>query len=357
MQEHSIPVLDLQRFESANPTAVAGAARELDEICSEIGFLVISNHGVAEETQNALYDAARSFFDLPPEAKMTVRRPHHDQNRGYIPYGEETLARMHGGDTPPDFKEVFAIGPFDRPDDRYHSQELSYPNFAPNLWPGTLSALEPAMKAYFLALEDLSRRIARCFALALGLRPEWFADKLDRHASQLRLLHYPAPSHDLEPGQLRCGVHTDLGMMTILRNEAAAGGLQVRPRGSDWIDAPAIDNTFIVNIGDLLMRWTNDRWVSTPHRVAVPETEARSRSRRLSIGYFTRPNYDAPIACIGTCTDATRPARYAPTTVKVYNDLRFARGAGPPRGGSGNLANPILDRDTAAPVDARADPA
>ena len=357
MQEHSIPVLDLQRFESENPTAVAGAARELDEICSEIGFLVISNHGVAEETQNAQYDAARSFFDLPLEAKMAVRRPHHDQNRGYIPYGEETLARMHGGDTPPDFKEVFAIGPFDRPDDRYHSQELSYPNFAPNLWPGALSALEPAMKAYFLALEDLSRRIARCFALALGLRPEWFADKLDRHASQLRLLHYPAPSHDLQAGQLRCGVHTDLGMMTILRNEAAAGGLQVRPRGSDWIDAPAIDNTFIVNIGDLLMRWTNDRWVSTPHRVAVPETEARSRSRRLSIGYFTRPNYDAPIACIGTCTDAARPARYAPTTVKVYNDLRFARGAGPPRGGSGNLANPILDRDTAAAVDARADPA
>ena len=77
------------------------------------------------------------------------------------------------------------------------------------------------------------------------------------------------------------------------------------------------------------MRWTNDRWVSTPHRVAVPDAEARSRSRRLSIGYFTRPNYDAPIACIGTCTDAAHPPRYVPTTVKVYNDRRFARGAGP----------------------------
>ena len=148
------------------------------------------------------------------------------------------------------------------------------------------------MRAYFLALEDLSRRLARHLALALGLPDDWFADKLDRHASQLRLLHYPAPARELEPGQLRCGVHTDLGMMTILRNEAAAGGLQVRPRGGDWIDAPAIDDTFVVNIGDLLMRWTNDRWVSTPHRVAVPEAEARSRSRRLSIGYFTRPNYD-----------------------------------------------------------------
>lgn len=354
MTTTGIPVLDLGRFASPDPAEVAAAARELDGICREIGFLVISNHGVAEASQRALHEAARSFFDLPLAAKMTVRRPRHDQNRGYIPYGEETLARMHGGDTPPDFKEVFAIGPFDRPNDPYHSSERSYPNFAPNRWPDAAPALEPAMKAYFLALEDLSRRLARCFALALGLAPDWFADKLDRHASQLRLLHYPAPSRELEPGQLRCGVHTDLGMMTILRNEAAAGGLQVRPRGSDWIDAPAIDNTFVVNIGDLLMRWTNDRWVSTPHRVAVPEAEARSRSRRLSIGYFTRPNYDAPIACISTCTDAAHPARYAPTTVKAYNDRRFARGAGPHRAGSGDPAAPDPGRGTTVPEDARA---
>ena len=356
---NAIPILDLQRFESTDPAIVASAARELDDICREIGFLVISNHGVPEQTQNALYDAGRAFFDLPLEAKMTVRRPFNDQNRGYIPYGEETLARMHGGDTPPDFKEVFAIGPFDRPDDRYHSQERSYPNFAPNLWPSAPPALEPAMKAYFLAVEDLSRRLARCFALALALPADWFADKLDRHGSQLRLLHYPAPAHDLEAGQLRCGVHTDLGMMTILRNEAAAGGLQVRPRESDWIDAPAIDNTFIVNIGDLLMRWTNDRWVSTPHRVTVPATDARSRSRRMSIGYFTRPNYDAPIACISTCTDASHPARYALTTVREYNDTRFARGAGPHRSGPVNVSNPAVNRpaanrDFAAPGGARA---
>ena len=331
MATRTIPVLDLERFESKNPGTVAAAARELDGICREIGFVVVGNHGVPEPVQTALYDAAHAFFDLPLEAKMTVRRPQHDQNRGYIPYGEETLARMHGGDTPPDFKEVFAIGPFGRPDDRYHSHERSYPNFAPNLWPSVLPSLEPAMKAYFTALDDLSGRLACYLALALGLPAGWFADKLDRHASQLRLLHYPAPGRELEPGQLRCGVHTDLGMMTILRNEAAAGGLQVRPRASDWIDAPAIDNTFIVNIGDLLMRWTNDRWVSTPHRVAVPEAESRSRSRRLSIGYFIRPNYDAPIACIGTCIDAAHPPLYAPTTVKIYNDARFARGAGPRR--------------------------
>lgn len=324
-----IPIVDLDRFESGDAATVGSAARDLDRICRDIGFLVVANHGVPAAVQRALYGAATAFFDQPLDRKMTVRRPRDDQNRGYIPYGEETLARMHGGDTPPDYKEVYAIGPFDRPDDDYHAQERSYPNFAPNLWPEQPAALQPAMRAYFAAMERLAGRIAGYMAMALDLPRDWFADKLDRHASQLRLLHYPAPDRELEAGQLRCGAHTDLGMMTILRNEAAAGGLQVRPRGSDWIEAPAIDDTFVVNIGDLLMRWTNDRWVSTPHRVAVPELEARSRSRRLSIGYFTRPNYDVPIACIETCTDAEHPVKYETTTVKEYNDARFARGAGP----------------------------
>lgn len=327
--DQEIPIFDLARFETGDMAATAAAALELDQICRDIGFLVITNHGVSAAVQTTLYDAGTAFFDLPRDAKMTVRRPTNDQNRGYIPYGEETLARMHGGDTPPDYKEVFAIGPFDRPDDAYHGQERSYPNFAPNLWPSRPPALEPAMREYFTQLDNLSRRLAGYFALALDLPSTWFADKLDRHGSQLRLLHYPAPDRELEPGQLRCGAHTDLGMMTILRNQKAEGGLQVRPRGRDWIDAPAIDDTFVVNIGDLLTRWTNDRWVSTPHRVLVPEAEARSRSRRLSIGYFTRPNYDAPISCIETCADAANPAKYETTTVKAYNDERFARGAGP----------------------------
>ncbi|MBT6138205.1 MAG: isopenicillin N synthase family oxygenase [Rhodospirillaceae bacterium] len=323
-----IPVIDLNRFETGDPTETKQAAQQLDQACREIGFLVITNHGVEASVQQALYDAGHAFFDMELDHKMTIRRPRDDQNRGYIPYGEETLARMHGGDTPPDYKEVFAIGPYDRPDDDYHSQDRSYPNFAPNLWPSGPATLEPAMKRYFDDIDGLSRRMAGYFALALDLPVDWFADKLDKHASQLRLLHYPAPTGELEAGQLRCGAHTDLGMMTILRNEAAAGGLQVRPRGGDWIDAPAIDDTFIINIGDLLMRWSNDRWVSTPHRVAVPEAEARARSRRMSIGFFTRPNYDAPISCIPTCTDAKHPAKYETTTVKEYNDARFARGAG-----------------------------
>ena len=321
----AIPIVDLSRFET---TEIDQAAHELDQICREIGFLIITNHGVSNSIQDTLYFASREFFERPLVEKMRVRRPKDDQNRGYIPYGEETLARMHGGNTPPDYKEVFAIGPFDRPNDDYHSQSKSYPNFAPNLWPEIPSGLELAMKTYFSAMEVLSKRMAGFFALALGLPHNWFNEKLDKHASQLRLLNYPAPDRELSSGQLRCGAHTDLGMMTILRNEKAAGGLQIRPRDSDWIDAPALDDALVVNIGDLLMRWTNDRWVSTPHRVAVPAIEDRDISSRLSIGYFTRPNYDTPISCIETCTSAAYPIKYETTTVKVYNDERFSRGAG-----------------------------
>ena len=321
----TIPVVDLAKFETVEATS---AARELDKVCCDIGFLVIKNHGVSSCIQNSLYIEGSKFFNLPMIEKMKVRRPRDDQNRGYIPYGEETLAKMHGVDTPPDYKEVFAIGPFDRPNDAYHAQKNSYPNFAPNLWPVESSRLKLAMTSYFSAMDTLSQKMASYFALALGLPKNWFHEKLNRHASQLRLLNYPAPDKDLLPGQLRCGAHTDLGMMTILRNETAMGGLQVQPRGGDWIDAPALDDTFIVNIGDLLMRWTNDRWVSTPHRVSVPKLQERSKSKRMSIGYFTRPNYDTPISCITTCMSADKPKKYPTTTVKEYNDERFSLGAG-----------------------------
>ncbi|MBT7665203.1 MAG: isopenicillin N synthase family oxygenase, partial [Rhodospirillaceae bacterium] len=288
-----IPVIDLTPFQdggSAEDRRVV--AEEVAVACETLGFLVVSGHGVPKVVSDALYGEAHKFFDRPLDEKLTVRRPRNDQNRGYIPYGEETLAKMHGGVTPPDYKEVFAIGPDDLPDEPYYTGPLSYPDFAPNLWPDGSPGLRPAMLAYYVGMERLSRMLGHAYALALDLPEDFYVERLTRHASQLRLLHYPAPTSDLAPDQLRCGVHTDLGLTTILRNEAAPGGLEVRTRNGTWIPAPAIPDTFVVNLGDLMMRWTNDRWRSTPHRVAVPAAEARSRSRRLSIGFFVAPNYD-----------------------------------------------------------------
>ena len=127
---------------------------------------------------------------------------------------------------------------------------------------------------------------------------------------------------------MRAGEHSDVGMMTILRNDPVPGGLQVKIREGEWIDAPAVDNTFILNIGDLLMRWTNDRFVSTLHRVMVPPLDAVGETRRLSIGFFVGPRYNATVECLPTCCGPDDPPKYAPVLVDDYRTNRFAAGAG-----------------------------
>lgn len=285
----TIPVIDFSNFRDGDHASRLSTARELHNAAATIGFVIIGGHGVTPEHGQRLRDAGLSFFEQPLADKLRVRRPRNDQNRGYIPYGEETLVRMAGGDSPPDAKEVFAIGPDEFPNTPYFTGPQSYPSFAPNLWPDEPHDLRTAMKHYWCSMEHLMRMLGEAFAIGLDLPADTFADVLDHtHTSQLRLLHYPPLATEPAPGQLRAGEHSDVGMMTILRNDPVPGGLQVKSRTGTWIDAPAIDNTYILNIGDLLMRWTNDTLVSTAHRVAVPPIGAGEGTRRLSIGFFCR---------------------------------------------------------------------
>jgi isopenicillin N synthase-like dioxygenase len=318
------PLLD----PAASSAHLAKVARAIDDACRTIGFFAVTGHGVPAQTIADLYTAAYAFFDLPAEDKMTVRRPRPEQNRGYIPPGDETLARLAGRETPPDRKELFAIGPFNLPDEPYFTGPAAYPNLAPNLWPARPATLAPAMKAYWRALERLAQALCRGYATALDLPADYFVSGIDRHVSQLRLMHYPAPSEPPLPGQLRAGEHTDLGMMTLLHSDNAVGGLQVKRRDGNWVDAPVAPGTFVVNLGDMMMRWTNDRWISTPHRVVNPPDGSTTISRRLSVGMFFIPNYDAEIACIETCRAPGQPPRYAPISVAAYRTARFARTAG-----------------------------
>ena len=325
----SIPIIDFTDFRSGNAIDRKRVAKELGEAAQSLGFAVVGGHGIAPRLGEELREAGLRFFDLSLEEKLQVRRPRNDQNRGYIPYGEETLVRMSGGDSPPDVKEVFAIGPDDIPDEPYFNGPESYPSFAPNLWPQAPVDLRPKMLAYWRAMEDLMRMIAQALALSMDMEETAFDDVLDiTHSSQLRLLHYPPLNKDVEPGQLRAGEHSDVGMMTILRNDPVPGGLQVKATDGSWIDAPGIADTFILNIGDLLMRWTNDRLVSTLHRVAVPPQDAGAQSRRLSIGYFVGPRYNAMVECLPTCCSPTNPPKYEPVSVHDYRTKRFAAGAG-----------------------------
>ena len=328
MADH-IPVIDLAPIISGDSGAKTQAAMELGSAAQPLGFAVVAGHGIDPLIGTALRDTALRFFDLPLEEKMAIRRPKNDQNRGYIPYGEETLVRMAGGDSPPDYKEVFAIGPDSVPDEPYFTGPGSYPSFAPNLWPAAPEYLRPRMLAYWKSMETLMRIIAEALAISLSLPGDTFADLLDRtHTSQLRLLHYPTIGRDVAPGQLRAGAHTDVGMMTILRNDPVPGGLQIKMRDGSWVDAPAVDDSYILNIGDLLMRWSNDRFVSTAHRVVLPPVGTGEDSRRLSIGFFVGPRYNAMVECLPTCCNRDDPPRYAPISVHDYRTSRFAAGAG-----------------------------
>jgi isopenicillin N synthase-like dioxygenase len=328
--EHSeIPLIDVSALLAGeDPGAIREVADQLGRICETIGFFAVTGHGVPQETIAELSKQAYAFFDLPYEEKMRIKRPRPEQNRGYIATGDETLARLAGNDTPPDMKELFAIGPYRVPNDPYHTAPNAYPSFAANLWPQAVPGLEPAMQAYWDAVERLGQAIAKGFAVALGLALDYFVEKLDHNTSQLRVMHYPVPHTPPAPGQLRAGEHSDLGMMTILTADNDHGGLQVKRRGGGWIDVPVIEGAFVVNIGDLMMRWTNDRWVSTPHRVINPAGIGDPASRRLSIGYFFNPNYDTEIACLPNCQTPQRPAKYETLTVHDYRTSRFARTAG-----------------------------
>ena len=326
MAEFAFPIVDLAPWYAGRDGRSVVADR-VRRACETIGFFAIRGHRVAPATIEAMRSTSRAFFDLPLQQKLRVARPRPEQNRAYHAEGTETLARLAGNESPPDYKEVFAIGPPDVPagDPWYHGSPGAYPNYAANLWPDEPAGFVAAWRAYWSAMEELQDTICRIFAHALDLPDDWFVRHLDRHCSMLRALNYPQQNERPRPGQLRAGEHADLGMLTILKNEAADGGLEVRDLDGRWHEAPVVEDGFIVNIGDLLMRWTNDRFKSTLHRVANPLHG--NGARRLSIAYFVAPNYDSLVECLPTCRGPGNPAKYPPVTVAGYRNERFARTA------------------------------
>lgn len=182
------------------------------------------------------------------------------------------------------------------------------------MWPDGLPAFQATWTAYYRRMEGLATTPMRIFAMGLGMDEHYFDDKIDRHITNFSVLHYP-PQHEAPlPGQLRAGAHTDYGSLTIVKPDAAQGGLQVLAKDGRWLDVPHMPDAFVVNLGDLMAEWTNDRWVSTLHRVVNPSRAAGEAARRISMTFFHQPNYDAVVPCLPTCADAGRPPRYGTTT-------------------------------------------
>ncbi|MHB1486841.1 MAG: isopenicillin N synthase family dioxygenase [Acidimicrobiales bacterium] len=309
-----VPVIDITLFRTGTYEERLEVAKEVERACREIGFLTVVGHGVQRRVIDTCYATARAFFDLSLREKRAVEQPSPDQVRGYSAVGAEGLSYSLDNASPGDLKESFTIGPPDVPDDEYFHGESAGSHFAPNLWPDQPAGLREAWLEYFSAMSELSAVLMSIFAVGLELPVTFFSDKIDRHISMLRALNYPDQPEPPAEGQLRAGAHSDYGSLTILRQENAPGGLQVRRRDGVWIDVPVIDDSFVINIGDLMMQWTNDRWISTMHRVVNPPRDSALSSRRISLVFFHQPNYDAVISCLDSCTGDTAPAKYPPVT-------------------------------------------
>jgi isopenicillin N synthase-like dioxygenase len=306
----SLPIVDMSALATGGRYALAHLADAVGRAARGVGFFYLVGHGVDPSLVSAVFREAARFFDLPEADKnrqSITRSPH---NRGYVAMkGERLDARAA-----PDLKEAFNIGLDLTPKDpRVTAGE---PFRGLNQWPD-LAGWREIMLSYFNAAWSVGRDLHKAIAIDLGLTPEFFGTKLDQPMATLRLLHYPPQPAKAASGQIGAGEHTDYGDITLLSTDSA-GGLEVKRRDGDWMPAPTIPGAFICNIGDCLMRWTNDVYVSTPHRVVNNGVR-----HRYSVAFFLDPNPDAVIACLPTCVSATRPPRYPPITAADYLTQRL----------------------------------
>jgi isopenicillin N synthase-like dioxygenase len=316
--QSEIPVVDLTSALTGDTAARWRTGRQIDRICTEIGFLTITGHGVHTDVIRGLNRKAHEFFALPIEEKQKVIPADIKTPRGYKPVGYEALGFGNANITPPDLKEYYHFGRESWPDEPYFTGPEGRRYFIPNVWPQRPEGFREAAARYYAEMEKLVGSLMRIAALGLGLNEHFFDDKINRHITAMRLNFYPDVKEPGKPGQLRGGEHTDYGLLTILNGENVPGGLQVKTRDGAWIDVVTDPDSFVVNIGDLLMRWTNDRWLSNVHRVATPPDNAAG-AKRLSMAFFHHPNYDALIECVAP----GGKAKYPPVLSGEYRDLKY----------------------------------
>jgi isopenicillin N synthase-like dioxygenase len=303
-----VPVIDLGLPMPAGSPRRVAVAEAIQHAFATSGFFVIVGHAVPEATVTGLYRAARRFFGLDEAAKQAIPvDPLDTLQRGCGRYQamEKFTATALGED----------VGK-DPGADRYGLR-------VPNKWPA-LPGFRETFLTYYGAMEHLAMELMQLIALGLGLPEHWFDDKFADHMSQCSLNYYMPQPEPPAPGSLRNVPHSDYAALTILYQDDAPGGLQIRDREGAWFDVPAIPDSFVVNLGRLMSMWTNDRLDSTVHQVVNPPAE-QSHLDRISIAYFSQPGPDALIECIPTCTDEHNPPRYKPMTSGAYFVSRSRR--------------------------------
>lgn len=296
----SLPIIDLAPMLDGQPGGLENVAAKIGEAARSIGFFYVKNHGVPLDLIDDLYAIAERFFAQPVEAKEALSIARVGNNRGYAGYGTESLDPEKLADA----KEAFNLGRDPDPDEAEDDSQVSRGR---NQWPD-LPGFRDTASTYYAAVRALSEQLHRAFALDLGMEPDYFARFVDKPMATLRILHYPPHPGTFDGTRYGAGAHTDYGNLTLL-TQSSVGGLEVRTRAGEWITAPPIAGAFVCNIGDCLMRWSNDTYVSTPHRVIN-----RSGAERYSIAFFFDANPDARVECLPTCQGKDRPALYPPIT-------------------------------------------
>jgi isopenicillin N synthase-like dioxygenase len=308
MTTQAVPVIDLGAARAGRPGAADAVAAQLRDACEQVGFYFLVDHGIEQALIDEAFAANAAFFDSPLEQKLTVRIDH--QQSGFQPLKQSLIRSSDVADnTRPDVCEIMILRrdlPLDHPDvvggKRFRQ---------PNKWPSWQPAFRDVFRRYLDAFEALGQSMLPLYARALSLPDDFFRRFFVDAQIAISVAHYP-PDETPEQNQFGLAPHTDAGFITMIA-QSATPGLEIGLPSGGWISPPTIPGAILVNSGDMLRRWTNDRFLSTPHRVVV----SRGRHRH-SNPFFYNPALDAEIACLPTCCGPGDPPKHKPIRYGDY---------------------------------------
>ncbi|PXW30663.1 UNVERIFIED_CONTAM: isopenicillin N synthase-like dioxygenase [Williamsia faeni] len=344
--EFVVPTVDIAPYVTGGTEAdKAEVAKQVDAACSKVGFIQILGHGISRTVSDAFAAAIDEFFSLPLDIKKAYRTAPRI-NRGYTAPKSESLSLSLGVESANrmnDFFEAFNVGASAA---EYPGLDLPDEDYAENLWPAEAPGFKAGVAPYYAEAARVARTLTRIFADALELQPDFFADFTDHSLDVLRMNNYALPPGEIElDAELTgMGAHTDYGIVTVLWADQVKG-LQVLDRDALWHDVSPADGALLINIGDLMARWTNERWMSTLHRVKPPVVDGVIERRR-SAAFFHDGNIDATISTLPSCIGDG--SKYEPVTVADHIAAKLA-------GSRAGVANTAAERE-AARVNASATP-
>jgi isopenicillin N synthase-like dioxygenase len=314
-----IPAIDLSGARSGDPDERQAVGSAIDAVCRDSGFLVVTGHGIDPDLIDRIHRTTIELFDQPDEWKAQYDcAPDSPALRGFFRTASNVSA-AEDVTTAPDLCELFTMSRLGEPGigERARLGDAADLWGAPNVWPDRPADLRAVWLEYYAAMEALATDLMRLFAIGLGLDEHHFDDKVDEHITNLTANFYPPVDAAPLTDQYRKGPHSDWGSLTILFQDGVGGLEVVDRRTGGWIEVPVIPGTYVVNIGDLMARWTNGEWNSTKHRVRIPPVDQRALAR-VSIPFFHHPNWTTIIEALPGCTSADNPPRFEPITAGEY---------------------------------------